>query len=130
MRLSTSLNRLDVDEVAELMRKFSLVWNLREAQTKVERAEEPHLSPLDIKLTRLQNNLEHQIESKKRQIGERTSAFAPSLQEIDQLQEELSNLQTMRCHAIFTRERCCACRVSCRSISLRLTVCLPLPAEI
>ena len=87
-----NLNRLDVDEVAELLPKFSLAYNLRIAQAVAEKAQ----SPLNVKLPQIMFRKQDQLELNKKMLTSREAAFfAASVEEIEQLEEELSNLQKL-----------------------------------
>ena len=96
--LINNLNRLEVEETAELMRNLSVAWILRLAQAAAEaEAEDAEASPpsfLDSWLTATIAKKQSRLELDE-EIRTRSPAFAPSAQEIAQQEEEISNLQTI-----------------------------------
>lgn len=92
-----NLNRLDFDETRQLMHRVSHAWNLRvlQAGSDLEAARQtgvPNQSPLDDQLNRIISHQQDKLE-KAEERRSKTPFFAPSAQEIEQLEREVDALK-------------------------------------
>ena len=94
-----NLNKLDFDAADEFVRKFSLAWSLRilQVDSDLEAAQEtaaPSQILLDIELQRIISSKQKKLERDKESVN-KTPFFAPSAQEIEQLELEIKALQNL-----------------------------------